>query len=751
MTVSTNQVRIAYVGDGSSVNFPIPFPFYLATDILVILSGATITSGYSIAGGGSGTPLVPSTGTVTMAMAPSSGLILQIVMNPPQTQIVNLVDGTAFPSATLDQINDRGVQISQRLQDQISRAIRTPDGDTSPSMLLPPAANRAGLGMVFDALGNLTLGAISAVVLTGANILGLIADSGYRYKIAPTESEAGLTSSQLTFGFDPGDIRRYGALSGTSFGSGGNGDCTAAILNASLGNIAAYIPPGDWRMDGQVTMNGTGLVMAAGAVITRYSAHSAATTPMFWYQGSYCSIVGPPSAQIVTQNKAPSGVVLNGCANMTSNSPLGMDMLYNMVWGIKLVGAVPFGQTSGAPDVCYMQINPQLDGKACYFAFLDDVSVNAANFGYWLQGDANGNLMSNLHGFWIGNITRATGQGADALLFSQGALDNSLSGLFHHFSPNIVSLRIEDYNNLATTNGSYHVTSYSQYSNFICEQGGTTTLGVVANANCSAFGNKIDVSDNVAGGNDISAYVLTNNQINLSSTGPSYPVAQVTQSLTVGNPNGGVLKGTLVSGSPTISNVTPPSIFGAGTTTDLKVGAYLNGTGIPTGTTVTAITVTATGAGTITMSANATSTVATAESIAYTSAPGTLAVGAGKVMQFVTPSITSGTATTVLPAGNITVDKAVMVLVSISNLDTNGGASRSDLLLLNPRNSGFSASTITVVGAANTASGNSSEPNSVAYALSFAAGAGLPALTANVTPLSGSHTYGVTCQLVSTG
>ena len=81
---------------------------------------------------------------------------------------------------------------------------------------------------------------------------------------------------------------------------------------------------------------------------------------------------------------------------------------------------------------------------------------------------------------------------------------------------------------------------------------------------------------------------------------------------TVGNPVGGTFSGTLVSGSPTISNVTIPSaLILGGTITDVQ-------TAVPPNTTVLAI-----GTNTVTLSANATQNVPTPETFTYTT-PGNI-------------------------------------------------------------------------------------------------------------------------------
>lgn len=221
MTVSTTQVRVAYTGDGTSVNFPIPFPFYLATDLLVLLAGVSISTGYSISGGGG------TLGTLTMASAPSPGVNLQVVLNAPLTQIVNLVDGTAFPSVTLDQINDRAVQISQRLQDQVNRCIRAPDGDGSPLMLLPSAALRVSSALMLDKNGNIALGIPNTQVITTDLLAPFL-------NLQQTSAELVAGIIPVNFAYRPGSLLRYGA------DPTGVADSSAAFANAIACNAEVF-------------------------------------------------------------------------------------------------------------------------------------------------------------------------------------------------------------------------------------------------------------------------------------------------------------------------------------------------------------------------------------------------------------------------------------------------------------------------------------------------------------------------------
>jgi hypothetical protein len=84
----------------------------------------------------------------------------------------------------------------------------------------------------------------------------------------------------------------------------------------------------------------------------------------------------------------------------------------------------------------------------------------------------------------------------------------------------------------------------------------------------------------------------------------------------IGNPVGGTFTGTLVNGSPTISNVTVPSnLIAKGDLSDIQGQ-------IPSGTTILSFNA---GANTVTMSQNALSTVAVAEVITYTT-PGDIKI-----------------------------------------------------------------------------------------------------------------------------
>lgn len=204
MTVSNTQIRQSYLGDGSSTSFPIPFRFYLATDISVFLGTVQQNSGYSITGGVD-TNGNPQLGTVVFSSPPAVSVPVQIVLNVPLTQLVNLVDGTEFPSSTLNQVNDRAFQALLRHDDRISRCIAAPDGDVSPILALPAAATRANTYPTFDSNGNLSVAqSVPSGTLSQASI------GGFLNPRTPAEAVAGVTPTNYAYAPVPiADARRY--------------------------------------------------------------------------------------------------------------------------------------------------------------------------------------------------------------------------------------------------------------------------------------------------------------------------------------------------------------------------------------------------------------------------------------------------------------------------------------------------------------------------------------------------------------
>lgn len=235
MTVETDQARITYVGDGTSVTFSVPWKFFNPDDLTVLLAGYA-TNAFSVSGG-NGTP-----GAVTMSTAPVTGVAVQIFLDPPLTQLVKLADGTGFPSDTLNQINDRAVQLLQRIQDQLDRTIKAPDGDLSPQMSLPNAANRKSQFLYFDANGNLAIG-----VTVPAGTFSQAATAAFMNPITPAESIAGVVPLNQLYG--ELDHRRYLSAVATDIFTAVQ---TAITVAKTKGGGAVRVAGGAWNVPSSV-------------------------------------------------------------------------------------------------------------------------------------------------------------------------------------------------------------------------------------------------------------------------------------------------------------------------------------------------------------------------------------------------------------------------------------------------------------------------------------------------------------------
>jgi hypothetical protein len=246
MTITATTARVSFTCDGVITVFPVGIQAYYATDFKVVLStpaGAqttlTLNSDYTMASSGSLTPPL-WTLTCTDAQPWAAGDVLQVILNPVETQTTVYAQGVAFPSAAVQANMDRLTQMAIRLSDSLARSVTAPDGDAGPSMLLPSAVNRAQKYAAFDVNGNLiatALPVISSAALTQANVGAAL------YPVLA--GEAGVTNTAYPYG----DVRRFGAV--------GNGvvDDTAAIQNCLNCSARVFFQPGlVWKISASLTV-----------------------------------------------------------------------------------------------------------------------------------------------------------------------------------------------------------------------------------------------------------------------------------------------------------------------------------------------------------------------------------------------------------------------------------------------------------------------------------------------------------------
>ncbi|CAB4122056.1 hypothetical protein UFOVP16_47, partial [uncultured Caudovirales phage] len=138
MTVSTNNNRISYSGDGSTTVFGFPYKFIATADLKVYVAGVLQASGYTV-----GTP--SDTGAnVTFSAAPASGAAIVLLSDPARLQSTSLPSTGPFPAKTIETAFDKLTLLAQRLYDLTSRSLTLSDADsTSANLTLPtPVPNQ---------------------------------------------------------------------------------------------------------------------------------------------------------------------------------------------------------------------------------------------------------------------------------------------------------------------------------------------------------------------------------------------------------------------------------------------------------------------------------------------------------------------------------------------------------------------------------------------------------------------------------
>lgn len=161
MTVEASApIKIAYPGDGVTTG-PFTTPQFISDpDILAVLSddatGAetplVLGTDYTLTGQGN-----PSGGTLT-TIGPLSphqvGETLTVKTDPLRSQPTDFVEGGDFTSTGLESSLDRGALIDKAQEEVFARTLSFPVSDTASTAELPPAQDRAGNILTFDASGN---------------------------------------------------------------------------------------------------------------------------------------------------------------------------------------------------------------------------------------------------------------------------------------------------------------------------------------------------------------------------------------------------------------------------------------------------------------------------------------------------------------------------------------------------------------------------------------------------------------------
>jgi hypothetical protein len=156
MTVSSQNPRNQYVGNGSQTTFSYLFEIITDSDIAVYVDEnlKTLATDYTVTGAGVG-----AGGTVVFTTAPANGAIVTFCRSISYQRVVDYVTGGSFYASDVNADIDRVVLGQQQLQEQINRTFRLDAGSAyqgENTLVAVSASERANSYLGFDTAGNLT-------------------------------------------------------------------------------------------------------------------------------------------------------------------------------------------------------------------------------------------------------------------------------------------------------------------------------------------------------------------------------------------------------------------------------------------------------------------------------------------------------------------------------------------------------------------------------------------------------------------
>jgi len=160
MTVSSSTSRVSYSGNGSNTTFAYTFKVFDQDDLTVILRASdgtetvqTITTNYTVTGVGD-----VGGGNVEFVTAPGATDTVVILREQSLTQGLDLVPNDPFPAESLESALDKIVFMTQKHEEELSRAIKASRTNViAGSEFTISAADRANKVFAFDSSGDVSI------------------------------------------------------------------------------------------------------------------------------------------------------------------------------------------------------------------------------------------------------------------------------------------------------------------------------------------------------------------------------------------------------------------------------------------------------------------------------------------------------------------------------------------------------------------------------------------------------------------
>lgn len=164
MTVSDNDRRPNYTGNGVTVDFDFEFKVNSASEVKVYADGVEVTSGITktLLNGGAGG------GTVTFSTAPALGVVVLITRSVAYTQATDLPVVDQLDTENIEDALDKNVMLIQQLYDLTVRSLKFPltyVGSASTEIPTPAANTILGWKSDLTALENKSLTTLNTALL----------------------------------------------------------------------------------------------------------------------------------------------------------------------------------------------------------------------------------------------------------------------------------------------------------------------------------------------------------------------------------------------------------------------------------------------------------------------------------------------------------------------------------------------------------------------------------------------------------
>lgn len=317
MTVAQQTPFNAYLGNGVTTVFPYTFKILSPGDLQVYVDGAlkTLNVDYSVSGAGA-----DAGGNVTFLLAaPAALLRVMIRRSRRRERLTDYQNQGDFDTPVVNPDFDNPILLLQDLAADLGRAITAPVAEPDSLMTLPARAARAGMILVFDPNGDVSVAAsIGATVLSGPVI------GGFLWPRSQLEINAGIDPPYKQYMW--GDVRRFGAV-------GDDATVNTAALNNAIacnGGAQVRVPAGIFRT-GPLTVgvDNVDLCLERGAVL-KWTVLGAATNGItvnannFMIRGG--KLQGPASGVYVADENGIKMVGASSAVRKTGLTVIGTEI-----------------------------------------------------------------------------------------------------------------------------------------------------------------------------------------------------------------------------------------------------------------------------------------------------------------------------------------------------------------------------------------------------------------------------------------